>query len=328
MPAGADPLTGWILLEHLGPATDADGRSLWLIRPDGTELHELAPGVPIDGKTNPVWSRDGKHIAFESVYPRRLTYEMDVTGSAPVPVWHDCSGILVEPNPCIEGSPTYSPDGNDLATVVNYLSGHAAIRGIEVIYLRHRLNENVSCSDQDRCFHLGYSLDATQVATSTASIDGLSWSPDGSQIAYYRVAKDADGRPLSSQLWIVNADGTDPHPIRMSEGINAADPDWSPDGSLIVFSGEPIRDWTEVGVQGAPSVYTIRPDGTDFRRLTRDAGSAPGWTSNGRILFFNQREMWLMDADGSNTAPVYPDGPGLWAESATWSYYGYWQPLP
>jgi TolB protein len=191
------------------------------------------------------------------------------------------------------------------------------------------LIENGSCSREDRCFHLGYSLDATQVATSTASIDGLSWSPDGSQIAYSRVAKDVEDRPLRSELWIVNADGTDPHPIGTPEGINAADPDWSPDGSLIVFNGEPMRDWAEVGVQGAPGVYTIRPDGTDFRRLIRDARSgAPSWTSSGRILFFSQRGMWLMDADGSNAAPVDPDGPGLWGGVATWPDYGYWQPVP
>jgi Tol biopolymer transport system component len=318
--------TGWILLERVGVN---DARSLWLIRPDGSELHELAPGVPVDGKTNPVWSRDGTYIAFESVHPRRLSYEMDVAGSTPVPVWDDCSGVLAEPDPCIEGSPAYSPDGNDLATVVNYLSGLAPIKGIEVIYLRHRLSESGGCSQEDRCFHLGYSFDSTQVSTSTASIEGLSWSPDGSQIAYYRVAKDVVGKPLRSELWIVDADGTDPHPIALPEGLNAGDPDWSPDGSLIVFSSEPIHDWTEVRVESAPDVYTVRPDGTDLRQLTRDGASgAPSWTSDGRILFFSQGALRLMDEDGSNAAPVYPDLPALWGGATGWSYYGYWQPVP
>lgn len=326
IPADDATLTGWILLEHIDVN---DGRSLWLIRPDGTRLHELAPGLPVDGKSNPAWSRDGTHIAFESVQPKRLVYETDVAGSVPVPVSQGCSGLLEEPNPCIEGSPTYSPDGNQLATVVNNLSGLAPIKGMEVIYLRHRYFENDVCSHSDRCFHLGYSLDATQVSTSTASIEGLSWSPDGSQIAYYRVAKDGDGKPLGSELWIVDADGTDQNPIPLPEGLNAGDADWSPDGSLIVFSSEPIHDWTEAGVESAPDVFTVRPDGTDLQQLTHDGGSgAPSWTSDGRILFFSQRAMWLMSADGSKAAPVYPDLPALWGEATGWSYYGYWQPVP
>jgi len=322
IPADDGTRTGWILLEHFGanapndsgPANEPDGRTLWLIRPDRTELHELAAGVPIDGKTNPVWSRDGKHIAFESVHPRRLVYETDTVGSRPVPVSRSCSGVLEEPYPCIERSPAYSPDGKQLATV---------------IYLRHRYAENETCSQSDTCFHLGFSLDATQVATSTASIEGLSWSPDGSQIAYHRVAKDVD-KPLSSELWIVKADGTDPHPIPLPEGLTAGDPDWSPDGSLIVFSSEPIHDRNDVvGLPNAPDVYTVRPDGTDLQRLTHDGGSgAPSWTSDGKILFYSQRELWLMDADGSNAAAVFPDGLPLWGEETGWSYYGYWQPVP
>lgn len=336
IPAEDGTRTGWILLEHVGanapngssPANGPEGRSLWLIRPDGNDLHELAPGVPMDGKTNPVWSRDGEHIAFESVQPRRLVYETDVAGSAPVPTSRSCSGVLVEPNPCIERLPAYSPDGNQLATVVNTLSGLAPIKGIEVIYLRHRYAENERCSQSATCFHLGFSLDATRVATSTASIEGLSWSPDGSQIAYYRVAKDLSGKPLGSELWIVDANGTNPHPIPLPDGLTAGDPDWSPDSSLIVFSSEPFHDWDDAGLPNTADVYTVRPDGTDLRQLTHDGGSgAPSWTSDGKILFSSERELWLMDADGSNAAPVFPDGLPLWGEE-TGSSYGYWQPVP
>jgi hypothetical protein len=73
----------------------------------------------------------------------------------------------------------------------------------------------------------------------------------------------------------------------------------------------------------------VRPDGSDLRQLTHDGGSgAPNWTSDGKILFYRQHAMWLMDADGSNAAPVYPDGPTLWGDATGWSYYGYWQPIP
>jgi Tol biopolymer transport system component len=332
-----------ILLEHFGAnapdgsglASGPNGRSLWLISADGTGLRELTPGQPGDGKTNAVWSRDGMHIAFETVDPRRVVYETDVAGRALQKVGHElCSGFVEGSNPCAEGGPAYSPDGNDLATVLLVRDGSFSTPVRDgttqhVIYIRHRYESNESCSRSDTCFHLGFPLDATQVATSTAWIEGLSWSPDGTKIAYYRVAKDADGKPLGSELWIVNADGTDAHPIPLPAGLSAGDPDWSPDGSLIVFSSQPIHDWDEVGVSGTPDVYTVRPDGTDLKRLTHDHGSgAPSWTSDGKILFYSQRALWLMDADGSNATPVFPNGPTLWGEATGWSYYGYSQPMP
>jgi len=333
IPADYATRTGWILLEHFGanapdgsgPAIGPDGRSLWLIRPDGTEFHELAPYVPVDGKTNPVWSRDGKRVAFETVRPRRLVYETDVDGSDPVLISNQCSGEPFGAERCVEGSPAYSPDGNGVALVTS-TDGLVT----SVIGRRDRCDASVNCHWPGSSFHAVYfTLEATRVATSTAWIEGLSWSPDGLQIAYYRVAKDADDKPLGSELWIVDADGTDPHPIPLPEGLTAGDPDWSPDGSLIVFSSEPIHDWNDVGVPNAPDVYTVRPDGTDLQQLTHDGGSgAPSWTPDGKILFYSQRAMWLMDADGSNAAPVYPDGPTLWGEATGWSYYGYWQPVP
>jgi hypothetical protein len=34
-----------------------------------------------------------------------------------------------------------------------------------------------------------------------------------------------------------------------------------------------------------------------------------------------------MDADGSNAAPVFPDGPTMAGPATGWSIYGYWQPI-
>ena len=108
------------------------GRSLWLIRADGTELHELAPGQPVDGKTNPVWSRDGTHIAFESVDPRRLVYETDVDGSAISEVWTVLLGLLDDPNPASKGRPRTRPTATSLRP-----SSTGTPDAEQVIYVRH-----------------------------------------------------------------------------------------------------------------------------------------------------------------------------------------------
>jgi hypothetical protein len=66
----------------------------------------------------------------------------------------------------------------------------------------------------------------------------------------------------------------------------------------------------------AADVYTLRPDGTDLRRLTTDGMSrAANWTPDGRILFMrgivgrtatqiDAPAAWTMEADGSSAVEV------------------------
>jgi serine/threonine protein kinase len=58
------------------------------------------------------------------------------------------------------------------------------------------------------------------------------WSPDGRQIAFSRQALGADSG--SSDLWLMNADGTSPR--RVTEMTGAGAPVWMPDGKSILIS--------------------------------------------------------------------------------------------
>jgi Tol biopolymer transport system component len=102
--------------------------------------------------------------------------------------------------------------------------------------------------------------------------------------------------------------------------VTAGDADWSPDGSLIVFSSLPLWNWMAsldaVGLWQGQDIYTIRPDGTELSRLTNDLHSAtPRWTPDGSGILFtrlganaagteNRTEFWLMDRDGSDAHAV------------------------
>jgi hypothetical protein len=53
----------------------------------------------------------------------------------------------------------------------------------------------------------------------------------------------------------------------------------------------------------AGDLYTVRPDGSDLRRLTTTGvASWPEWTPAGQIRFRGggPNQFWLMDADGEN----------------------------
>jgi hypothetical protein len=69
-------LQGWIVFERAGKAPDGSTpagveypHSLWLAHADGSDLHELAPGVPTSGKVSFDISPDGSHVIFRVFQP-------------------------------------------------------------------------------------------------------------------------------------------------------------------------------------------------------------------------------------------------------------------
>jgi Tol biopolymer transport system component len=155
------------------------------------------------------------------------------------------------------------------------------------------------------------------------------WSPDGTQIVFGQdVPSDINGPEINglmginyppASLFVVDADGGNLHRV----SICCESADWSPDGTRIVFGSGPRPVPIISPVKGAGynvdqnnDIYTVRPDGTDLRRLTSDKMSyLPSWTADGRILFVrtsipkNGNDPWvsrllIMDADGGNATQV------------------------
>jgi Tol biopolymer transport system component len=130
-------------------------------------------------------------------------------------------------------------------------------------------------------------LDGTgrrRLTSGTARDTGARWSPDGRTIVFQRLARDA------TAVWTMEADGMAQR--RLGAG---ASPSFSPDGRHIVFA----RDG---------DVWTMRPDGSDPRRLRRLAGdqSPAGYSRDGREILLtvfpaaaHGAEVWTLAADGS-----------------------------
>ena len=91
-----------------------------------------------------------------------------------------------------------------------------------------------------------------------------SWSPDGKKIVYRR-AKQLVIRTLADGKTTALTDG--------SHYDNF--PAWAPNGSVILFTSDRS--------DGRFELYTIRPDGTDLKRLTNVPGSNAhaAWSSDG-----------------------------------------------
>jgi Tol biopolymer transport system component/pimeloyl-ACP methyl ester carboxylesterase len=109
-------------------------------------------------------------------------------------------------------------------------------------------------------------------------------------------------------IYVINADGSDQRQILL-HGEALAYPEWSPDGSQILFHKHQSDEIWSINVMDA--------DDSNERRLTHTEtqDAAPVWSPDGsQIAFTRDEDIWVMNADGSDQRllmddPVASSGP-------------------
>ena len=89
-------------------------------------------------------------------------------------------------------------------------------------------------------------------------------------------------------------------------------PHWSPDGSKLVFHGDP--DATDTYHPNQLEIFTMNKDGSDLIQITNNENvdSFPKWSSDGTSIYFTHFEngeiltpkIYIMDTDGANVRRV------------------------
>jgi TolB protein len=101
-------------------------------------------------------------------------------------------------------------------------------------------------------------------------------------------------RSGSPQIYILDLATRKLRRLTYEGGYNCS-PDWSPKGDKIAFARQE---------EGGFHIYTIRPDGTDLKRITREGSNEnPSWAPDGRHIAFASRrggsyDIYIMTADG------------------------------
>lgn len=129
------------------------------------------------------------------------------------------------------------------------------------------------------------------------------------------------GRSGHSEVWTVDADGSNPLQITRSGRSEVGSPSWSPDGRLIAFNGMPENNI---------DVYVVEAGGGVPRRLTiapsNEGGAA--WSRDGSWIYFmsdqtGRPEIWKMPPEGGQALQVTRNGGHQAVESpdGKWLYY-------
>jgi TolB protein len=244
------------------------------------------------------------------IFQTKIAFVSDKTGNKEIYLM-DFDGYhikMVTDNSSINISPAWSPDGKSL---------------LYTAFLRRNPD----------LYQVFLSSKRTILLSSVTGLNAApAWSPDGKKIAMMMRGKD------TTDIYLLSSEGK--NPLRLTQSwANEASPTWSSDGNSIAFvsdrSGTPqiyIMDlatrktrrltyygryncspaWSPKGDKiafagqenGRFHIFTIRPDGTDLKKLTGEGNNEqPSWAPNGRhIAFASTREgnydIYIMTADG------------------------------
>jgi WD40-like Beta Propeller Repeat len=277
-----------------------------VMNPDGSEVLIVQAGATgLSSLGAPYWSPDGSQIAFlgntDPMAPGEI-YLVNADGGALRKLTDDPS--------MFKGSPAWFPDGSQ----ITYMASNTGHSGLYTV------------PDDGGTQRLVMELEA--------DASHISWSPDGSRLAYTNTVDKHDWQIANTDIYVMNSDGSGQTRLTDSPRLDS-EPEWSPDGSKILFTTQ--REGP------ATAIYMMNADGSEAQPVIpghRCAMSAlpnspvclgdeqPAWSPDGTMIAFvgfaqvdpGFSDVFVVNADGTNERRLTYTEDFEWAPA--------WQPRP
>ena len=271
---------------------DATGSNIFSMVPDGTDLKQLTTDT--GNHLCASYSADASHIAYCG------------DGSGNFEIWTiKADGTAPEQLTHLEGTALF-PDASHDGTKVAF----GGIQGDDA-------NTEVYVVDAATGAGL-VALTSCEGLAPGCSNDYPAWSPDDKHIVYIHSDDTVNEVGVNQQVWVMNADGSDQHPLTTGDAPKDQVPNWSPDGESIVYSSGSLSN---------EGIWVMKSDGSANLQLSGctsgeespcAAGDdfGPVWSPDGtRIAFLrsfqdlgtSDRPIYVMNADGSDQHRVTED---------------------
>ena len=290
---------------------------IYLIHPDGTGLRRLTKAGGVAG--SPTWSSDAKRVLY---------YETDETGAYLAKSGNSRTEFVAVD--IATGERTQYTASNEVKLSPQWLPGGKisyAVRGtnnagLRIWYPDRRIVTIVPGAIR----HPSWSADGNQVvyerilqpaATEhlipTVSRDPQfelllsepfpAFSPDGKKLLYSQYGGNGTGVG-DTTIEMMNADGSEKHPLFHKDGISAFDAVWSPAGDMIAFCvGRYFR------AAGLPSaqIALMKPDGSGYREIAEEGvnNGFPSWSPDGKRLVYKRgKQLVILSVADGKVVPL------------------------
>jgi len=261
--------------------------SLWRQQIDSTAAQQITDGAGYDYQ--PDWSPDGKTVIYISYQKDAMElWLLDLASGKSVPLTSG-GAVNVEPR--------WSPDGKRIVWVSTQYNKRfhifrAEVNGTKLENVVRLTGETKS--DLPRSYYSAYDTEISPV-----------WTRDGKEILFISNRGHIHG---SGGFWRMRAEpGAEAREIHYEETNWRARPDFSPDGSRMVYSSYLGRQWHNLWLMPANGgdAFPISYGNWDETNVR--------WSPDGKLLAFisNQSgntELWLQTIPGGVTQKITTSG--------------------
>ena len=261
------------------------------VDPEGNASESLR--IDVGGTFPPpcaIWSADGRRVAFGVPLTSPLNPDRTAAGSE---VWvATVADGQVDVLPDLLATDLeWSPHGSELAIA----SGQT-----DLVTGNHLRDGSIRIYDADS--------GDIRILVGPSGVTSLTWSPDGSRIAYQR-GRSPDGDGIDQEIWVAQVDGSGEYLLASGfSSIHGIGPVWSPTGDHIVYQ----RCYENPCSGEAHEVVLVTPDGDN--EVVLPPLGLPGtdasvtwrpwrvtWSPDGRELLYTA---WSVELPRESTALI------------------------